>query len=47
MADYKKMYLYLFNKITDALGKEDLQEIKEILMEAQIYTEEMYISFDE
>ena len=38
MADYKKMYFTLFNKITDVI--EDLQEI-------QLQTEEMFINSSE
>ena len=38
MRDYKEMYYKLFNSITDAL---------EILKEAQIETEEMFINSDE
>ena len=38
MADYKKMYLELFNSITDAI---------EILKEAQTKTEELYINSKE
>lgn len=48
--DYKKLYFYLFNQITDAL--EELEHDKymnciEILKEAQIYCEELYISSTE
>ena len=40
---YKRMYLYLFNSITDALEYETIGEIKESLMKAQCETEEIYI----
>ena len=40
---YKKMYLYLFNRITDALEYETIEEIKQSLMKAQCETEEIYI----
>ena len=32
---YKRMYLYLFNRITDALEYKTNEEIKESLMKAQ------------
>ena len=38
MPDYEKMYKKLFNKVTDAI---------EILKEAQIETEEIYINSSE
>ena len=38
MPDYKKMYLELFNSITNAI---------EILKEAQIKSEDMYINSEE
>ncbi len=44
---YKKMYLILFNKITDALDVETLNECKEILKQAQIEAEEYCISSNE
>ncbi len=44
---YKKMYLILFNKITDALKTETLDECKEILKQAQIESEEVCISSTE
>ena len=40
---YKRMYLYLFNRITDALEYETVEEIKESLKKAQCETEEIYI----
>ena len=47
---YKKMYLHLFNAITDALRA--LEEGRALdarrrLMDAQCETEEMYISYEE
>ena len=44
MSVYKKMYLGLFNAVTDALEKDDVDEIKEILKKGQIDSEEIYIS---
>lgn len=41
---YKKMYYHLFNKITDALNESDFQRAREILMNAQRETEEIYIN---
>ena len=46
MEDYKKMYLTLFNAITDgleALAKGDLLSAKQLLMAAQQKTEEIYM----
>lgn len=46
--DYKKMYLRLFNRITDALElMEEDSKAAEMLREAQRETEEMYISLGE
>jgi len=50
MPDYKKMYFTLFNAVTDAIEKLDDYEIKpakEILVNAQNNTEDMYIEEDE
>ncbi len=44
---YKRMYYHLFNAITDALEANTEEEIKKILMHAQIETEEMFISYGE
>ena len=47
MADFKKMYLTLFNAITDALAflnRGDVLAAKQILITAQQETEEMYIN---
>ncbi len=44
---YKKLYYTLFNSITDALESDNKEEIKELLKNAQIKTEEMFISFEE
>ena len=47
MADYKKMYLTLFNAITDgleALTKGDILAAEQLLMAAQQQTEEMYMA---
>lgn len=43
---YKMMYLYLFNRVTDAIEairEADLSKGLELLTEAQKYCEEMYI----
>ncbi len=47
MSIYKKMYYHLFNCVTDALEEADIDKVKEILKNAQIETEEIYISSDE
>lgn len=47
MSVYKKMYLSLFNSVTDALEENSIEKIKQILMDAQIKTEEMYIEASE
>lgn len=47
MSVYKKMYLSLFNSITDALEETDIEKMKQILIQAQIVTEEMYIESNE
>lgn len=44
---YKKMYYHLFNKITDAINISSETIVKEILKQAQIETEEMYINATE
>ncbi len=44
---YKKMYYKLFNAITDSLQVEDKKVADELLKNAQIETEEMYISVGE
>ena len=46
MTDYQKMYLLLFNAITDALEEMENQnygEAAELLREAQTDAEEVYI----
>ena len=40
---YKKMYLHLFNRVTDAVENSDVSEIKDILMKAQCETEEIFM----
>ena len=47
MSVYKKMYLSLFNSITDALEEPDIEKMKQILTQAQIDTEDMYIESNE
>ena len=50
MINYKKMYLCLFNKITDALtelGKCNYGKAIEILQSGQTETEKMYIDREE
>ena len=45
-ADYEKLYFYLFNRITDALGGLDAGRVdtaRTVLAAAQIRTEETYI----
>ncbi len=41
---YKKMYYHLFNAVTDAINEPNHIKRIEILKQAQIDTEEMYIS---
>lgn len=41
---YKKMYYYLFNKISDAIELSSETEVIEILKQTQISAEEMYIN---
>ena len=41
---YKKMYYHLFNAVTDAIYEPNHIKRIEILKQAQIDTEEMYIS---
>lgn len=46
MVNYREMYLYLFNSVTDALEELEKQrpgEAAGILKEAQQYCEEIYI----
>lgn len=40
---YKKMYLKLFNVVTDALEEKDREKSDEILKKAQCDCEEIYI----
>ncbi len=44
---FKKMYLYLFNVITDALKEDDIETLKRILIKGQQMAEDMYIDGDE
>ena len=47
MTDYQKMYTTLFNAVTDALEKMEVQnygDAKERLISAQQKTEEIYIT---
>ena len=49
MPDYKKMYLLLFNAVTDALdqlGRQNLGCAAEILKKAQADAEEVYIEME-
>ena len=41
---YKKMYLHLFNAVTDAINEPNHIKRIEMMKQAQIDTEEMYIS---
>lgn len=50
MTDYQKLYITLFNAITDALRKIDELEVakaKQLLMQAQQKTEEMYMDAEQ
>ena len=50
MADYNKMYLLLFNAITDALEKIEGQnygDAEELLIAAQQKAEEIYITAED
>lgn len=50
MQDYQKLYLLLFNAITDALEELDMlhfQKVREILETAQQEAEELYISTED
>ena len=50
MPDYKKMYLLLFNAITDALNNmadDNYGAARDLLISAQQRTEEIYISVEE
>ena len=44
---YKKMYITLFNAISDALNETDVNNIKDILKQARIKSEEICINSDE
>ena len=44
---YKKMYITLFNAITNALKENNIEVIKELLKQAQIDAEEICIDSDE
>ena len=44
---YKKMYLHLFNAVTDAINEPNHIRRIEMMKQAQIDTEEMYISYCE
>ena len=41
---YKKMYVHLFNAVTDAINEPNHIKRIEMMKQAQIDTEEMYIS---
>lgn len=43
---FKKMYLKLFNAVTDALEEKDREKSDEILKKAQCDCEEIYIEED-
>ena len=50
MPEYKSMYLLLFNRVTDALGeieRGNMERARELLQQAQLETEELYISAPE
>ena len=44
---YKKMYLLLFNAITNALKETSTEKIQQILKQAQIDAEEILMDSDE
>lgn len=44
---YKKLYYLLFNAVTDTVRTETKSESDEILKQAQIKTEDMYINFND
>lgn len=44
---YKKMYLTLFNAITKALDENSINEMKALLIEAQLKAEEICITSDD
>lgn len=44
---YKKMYITLFNAITDAISENNIDIIKDILKQAQVKAEEICINSDE
>ena len=46
-AKFKKMYLKLFNAVTDALEEKDREKSYEILKKAQCNCEEIYIEEDQ
>ena len=45
MADYKKMYLTMFNATEDAINA--LENVRQALIQAQQDCEEMYVSADQ
>lgn len=47
--NYKKMYLHIFNSVTDALRlmPENISEAAEILKQAQSFCEEMYVESED
>lgn len=48
--EFQKMYFVLFNAITDALAEIDAMNFgtaRELLRQAQIKSEEIYIGFDD
>ena len=46
-AKFKKMYLKLFNAVTDELEEKDREKSDEILKKAQCDCEEIYIEEDQ
>lgn len=47
MQPYKKMYLFLFNRVSDAIGALDAgetEQARELLVSAQRQAEELYLS---
>lgn len=44
---FKKMYIILFNAITDALQENNINKMKDILKEAQVLAEEICLTSED
>jgi hypothetical protein len=44
---YKKMYIILFNAITDALQENNINKMKDILKKAQVLAEEICLTSED